>query len=194
VWYTITVGSAGTLIVNTFGSSYDTILSIYTGTPGSFTGVGCNDDSGGLQSRLMLSVVAGQRFVIMVSSFSAGGGVLGLNAFVANAAPPTFTDDPLTAGTTTVKAVHVTELRQAIAALRARYALGVFTWMDASPVAGVTQAKAVHLTELRTALNAAYTAAGRVAPTYTHAIITGGTTVITAVDIAELRAAVLGIW
>jgi glucose/arabinose dehydrogenase len=107
---------------------------------------------------------------------------------------PTFTDDPLSAGTTVVKGVHLTELRHAIEVLRARYGVATSGWTDASLVAGVTLIKAIHLTELRTALNAVYVAAGRMAPAYTHATVTGGATVIRAVDIAELRAAILAIW
>jgi hypothetical protein len=111
-----------------------------------------------------------------------------------SAGAPAFTDNPLTAGTTNIRRVHITELRQAIEALRTRYTLGTFAWTDASLVTGVTPVKAAHLTELRTALNAVYAATGPPPPAYTHATITGGTTVITAVDIAELRAAILAVW
>jgi alpha-tubulin suppressor-like RCC1 family protein len=107
---------------------------------------------------------------------------------------PFFTDDPLRAGSTVVKAVHVTELRAAVTTLRTRYALTAFTWTDPQLAAGTTSVKAAHLTDLRAALAAVYTVAGRTAPTYSHATLTGGTTVITAVDIAELRAAIKAIW
>jgi hypothetical protein len=107
---------------------------------------------------------------------------------------PTFTDDPLTAGSTAVKGVHITELRQAIEVLRARYGVGASGWTDTSLVAGVTVIKAIHLTELRAGLDAVYAAAGRMPPIYTHTTITGGATVITAVDIAELRTAILAVW
>jgi M6 family metalloprotease-like protein len=111
-----------------------------------------------------------------------------------NDAGPIFTDDPLVVRTTRVKAAHVTELRQAVATLRARYGLVAFTWTDATIAPGTTLVKAVHLTELRTALDDVYTAAGRTLPTYSTPIISAGTTMIAAVQIAELRAAVLGIW
>jgi len=107
---------------------------------------------------------------------------------------PTCTDAPLAAGTTPVKAVHVSESRQAIAVLRARYGLIPFVWTDAPPVTGVTQVMEVHLTELRAALDEVYAAAAQPLPIYTHATLTGGATVIPAVDIAELRAAILAIW
>jgi hypothetical protein len=107
---------------------------------------------------------------------------------------PTFTDDPLQAGTTGVKAVHITELRQRIDEVRTRHGLGAFGWTDATLVPGVTMVKRVHLTELRTALNEAYVAAGRPAPSYTTPTIVAGATVIAAVHVVELRAAVVGIW
>lgn len=105
-----------------------------------------------------------------------------------------FTDDPLQSGVTPVKAVHVTELRQAIDTLRTRSGLGGFAWTDTTVGAGATLVKAAHLTELRSALNDVYAALGQSAPTYTHSTITAGVTEITALDITELRAAVLAVW
>ena len=107
---------------------------------------------------------------------------------------PPFTDDPLTVRTTSVKTMHVTELREAIGALRTRFNVGSFVWTDATIVAGITPVRAVHLNELRSALNQVYVAAGRSTPSYTHVTVTAGTDGITVVDIAELRAAVLAIW
>lgn len=106
---------------------------------------------------------------------------------------PTFTDNPVTSATT-VKAIHITEMRQAIDSLRARFGLSVALWTDSSIVAGVTLVKAVHLTEMRSALDAVYAATHRTVPTYTYATLTGGATIITSVDIAELRAAILAVW
>ena len=82
-----------------------------------------------------------------------------------SAPPPVFTDDPLTAGSTVVKAVHVNELRTAIDTLRSRYGLGSFPWTDLPMTSGIT-VKAVHLSELRTALIAVYTQAGQTPPTF----------------------------
>ena len=42
----------------------------------------------------------------------------------------TFTDNPLTVGATPVKEVHLTELRQAVNAVRAAANLGAATWTD----------------------------------------------------------------
>jgi len=66
-----------------------------------------------------------------------------------------FTDDTLTAGSTTVKAQHLTELRQAVNAVRATTAgLSAANWAE-SITSGVTTIKASHITELRAALDAA---------------------------------------
>ncbi len=113
------------------------------------------------------------------------------SAFTA-AIGPTFTDDPLIAGVTVVKAVHVTELRQAIAALRVRDGLSSLTWTDAVLDAS-TPIRAVHVSELRTALVEVYAAAGRAVPVYTRPLA-AMQTVIAAVDFAELREAVRAIW
>jgi hypothetical protein len=102
-----------------------------------------------------------------------------------------FTDDPLTSRATVVKAVHINELRQAIATLRTRYALPAIPWTDDPLMARTTRVKAVHLTEMRTALAEVYTAAGRTPPTYSTPTVVGGATVITVAQIAELRSAVL---
>jgi hypothetical protein len=105
----------------------------------------------------------------------------------------TFIDDPLVAHVTVVRAVHIMELRQAVATLRARFGLPTQVWTDAA-VGGSTLVRAIHVAELRTALAQVYVAAGRGAPTYTRPTITPGQAVITAVDIADLRAAVRAIW
>ncbi|MDE2180605.1 MAG: hypothetical protein KGJ40_07140 [candidate division NC10 bacterium] len=101
-----------------------------------------------------------------------------------------FTDPTLTARSTLLKAVHVTELRSAINTLRAGNGLAAFGWTDATLTTGTTPAKKVHLDELRTALTQAYQAAGQSAPSYTDPTLVAGSTVIKATHISELRTAV----
>ncbi len=80
----------------------------------------------------------------------------------ASSAPPlVFTDDPLMAGSTLVKAVHVNELRTAIDTLRARFSLAAFAWTDSPLTVGAITVKAVHISEMRAALIAAYNRSGR---------------------------------
>jgi ELWxxDGT repeat protein len=97
-----------------------------------------------------------------------------------------FTDDPLVAGSTRVKAVHVTQLRTAVNALRAFAALSAATFTDPTLNAG-TRPKAAHLTELRTALNQARTALALGALPFTDPIITVNVTRIKAAHLTELR-------
>ena len=101
-----------------------------------------------------------------------------------------FTDRPLDAGTTPVRAVHLRELRARVAALRTQADLSAVAWTDATLAAGGTPVKRVHLTELRAALDAVYDAEGRSRPSYTDATVTAGATAVKAVHITELRAAI----
>jgi anti-sigma factor RsiW len=78
VWYSYTADQAGTLVADTFGSGYDTILDIWTGSltsdyqnPGFETLVplACNDNAGGsLQSEVLFAVTPGVSYVIRVST------------------------------------------------------------------------------------------------------------------------------
>ena len=104
-----------------------------------------------------------------------------------------FTDDPIVAGVTPVRAVHFTELRTRIDALREQAGLGRFRRTDPVLRTGVTPVRLVHLLELRAALGAAYSAAGRAAPRWTDAAPTAGTTPIRAAHLMELRAAVVAL-
>ena len=99
-----------------------------------------------------------------------------------------FTDPTLVAGTTVVKAVHVTELRIAVNAV---YLLAGLTpppyYTDATITPGVTVVQAVHVIELRTALDAARSILSLPPITYSQATLTTGVSMITAADISELR-------
>ena len=109
---------------------------------------------------------------------------------VTAAATGTFTDDPLVPGLTPVRAVHFTELRTRIDALRATAGLQRFPWTDPMLRTGMTPVRLVHLLELRSALAEAYAAAERPAPTYTDASPQAGRTPIRTTHLMELRTAV----
>ena len=104
-----------------------------------------------------------------------------------------FTDDPIRPGVTPVRAVHFTELRTRIDALRTAAGLGRFAWADPALTAGVTRVRLVHLLELRSALAAAYAAAGRTSPRWTDPAPAPGATPIRAAHLMELRAAVVAL-
>jgi hypothetical protein len=103
-----------------------------------------------------------------------------------------FADDPLTAGSSLIRAVHITELRSRIDALRARFGLPAFSYTDPTLTAGTTISQAQHVIDLRAALTQAYVAAGMTPPTYTDTPLAAGTP-IKATHIAELRAALVAL-
>jgi hypothetical protein len=73
IWYKFTPQFSAPLSMDTIGSSYDTVLSVWTGTQGSLTQVACNDDINPhvvIQSQLTgVALTAGTTYYIMVSSF-----------------------------------------------------------------------------------------------------------------------------
>ena len=101
-----------------------------------------------------------------------------------------FTDHPIVPGETPVRAIHFSELRSRIDALRTRGGLAAYGWTDPVLTARVTPVRLVHLLELRSALAGAYAAAGRRAPSWTDAAPAAGAAPIRAVHLMELRAAV----
>jgi hypothetical protein len=98
-----------------------------------------------------------------------------------------FSDDPLIAAATTVKAAHINQLRTAVNAVRVTAGLAQAAWTDPS-LSGIF-AKAVHITELRQNLNQALQAMGFSLPVYTDSTLGSGF-VVKAVHVQQLRQAV----
>ena len=96
-----------------------------------------------------------------------------------------FTDDPLAANSTPVKLVHMTQLRQAVNAMRAAAGLSAATFTD--PTLMNVRIKAVHVQELRNALVPARAALGLSAVAFTDPTLTVGGTRIKAAHVQELR-------
>ena len=87
VWYRFTPSSDMRVIAHTFGSNYDTTLSVYTGSRGALSQIACNDDFDSLQSRVAFDATAGTNYFIMAGSFGMSpGGDLRLT--VEQAPPP----------------------------------------------------------------------------------------------------------
>jgi hypothetical protein len=88
VWYSFTPSSDVDVFVeaNTFGSEYDTTVSVYTGSPGNLAQLVCNDDTGSLQSRVVFNAIAGTTYYVMVGAFASGPG--GNLIFTMDFAPP----------------------------------------------------------------------------------------------------------
>lgn len=66
VWYAFTPSVDMRVEVNTFGSDYDTTLSVHVGRSSALVQVACNDDTDSLQSRVRFDVVANVTYYLMV--------------------------------------------------------------------------------------------------------------------------------
>lgn len=108
-------------------------------------------------------------YVYRVRAVNAGGASLYSNIDVATAI--TFTDDPLVVASTEVRAVHITQLRQAVDAMRACANLTAFSWTDTN-LAGV-EVKALHIQQLRDNLDQALLAFGIQPSAYTDVPLSG---------------------
>lgn len=98
-----------------------------------------------------------------------------------------FTDNPLVAGSTVIKAQHINELRVAVNAVRATAELPQASWTDAS-LPGVF-IKAVHITQLRQNLDQALQVIGLATPVYTDQTLSPGL-IVKRVHVEEVRQSV----
>lgn len=96
-----------------------------------------------------------------------------------------FTDPAL--DLVTIKAVHMTQLRTAVNAVRVLAGLSAYSFTDPTLSSSVF-VKRLHVTELRDALADARSTLGLASVSYTNPTITAGVSVIKAVDVTELRA------
>ena len=82
IWYSWTPTNSGQAVIDTIGSSFDTLLGIYTGSSVSnLTVVASDDDSGGLDgtSRAIFNVTSNTTYKIAVDGFSGFSGTVVLN-------------------------------------------------------------------------------------------------------------------
>ena len=105
VWYRFTPPADGTATIRTEGSTYDTVISVYTGSCGGFTEVpgACYDDAEpmpylGMPSdtgSLKVALAAGVTYSIQVASGDGGGGTLNFMLDFKATSPPAsdFTGD-----------------------------------------------------------------------------------------------------
>jgi hypothetical protein len=129
---------------------------------------------------------AGVTYLYVVRAVDSGG-AKSLDSVKDAATTVMFTDDPLAAGTTKAKRVHMSELRTAINAYRAGAGLAAASFTDPTLTAA-TVIKGVHVEELRAALQAARTAYGLSTLTFTDASLAGMR--VKAIHFTELRNAV----
>ncbi|MDX2146747.1 MAG: lectin-like protein [Planctomycetota bacterium] len=82
IWYTWTSPVGGPVVVNTCGSFYDSVISVYQGACNDLSLLVCNDDSCGLQSSASFLAEAGRTYFIQVGGFlgEAGPGTLSFSS------------------------------------------------------------------------------------------------------------------
>ena len=128
------------------------------------------------------AVSASTTYLYKVRSVYSGAN---LSAFSATDLATTvmFTDDPLLPSATRVKAVHLTELRAAVNAVRAAAGLASATFTDPAPASIPVQAQ--HITEIKAAINAALALLG--SPLAGGTVVSGGTALVKAADFQQIR-------
>jgi hypothetical protein len=137
-------------------------------------------------------IATGNAYIYQVRAFdSPSGGNSSPFSNIDLATAITFTDDPATT-VTTVREVHVTQLRQAVDAVRVASGLSAAAWTDPPPLAQIVNIKKVHIDQLRSNLDGARSALALPAPTYTDPTIVQFSTQVRAAHIQELRQLVKG--
>jgi hypothetical protein len=91
-WYTITPSSAAQITLSTAGSSFDTVLAVYTGSAvNALTPVTCNDDvtSGNTASQVQFTAQAGTPYRVQLGGYNGegGNGVLAISSAVMESDP-----------------------------------------------------------------------------------------------------------
>jgi len=81
VWFAFVSPVSGPVPISTCGSSFDTVLDVYTGTcDGVLTSVACDDDNGpscaGLQASVLLNATAGTTYYILAGGYASLSGEL----------------------------------------------------------------------------------------------------------------------
>jgi hypothetical protein len=171
---------------------------VTTGAPVSYTatnlpgGLSIDSSTGRISGTISAGAAASSPYVVTASVANAAGNTSSVQFkwIVKNGL--VFTDDPIIPGTTFIKAVHITELRSRIDAIRVAKGLAPYAWSDPSLAVGWAPIRAQYIVDLRAALAQAYVAAGLSPPTYTDPVIGSGTTVKVA-HIADIRSAVTAI-
>jgi hypothetical protein len=119
IWYIYTASCTGQATISTCGSSFDTVLAVYSGSecpPQQNRLLGCNDDSCGQQSELVINVQAGSRYLIEVGGFNnndKGTGVLKITCGGTQADPYDLGDAPDSSNNYSISMVTYPTARQA---------------------------------------------------------------------------------
>ena len=90
VWWTWTAPSSGSVQIDTIGSSFDTILGVYTGSSVSTLTMVANDDDGGgnYTSKVTFTAVSGTTYQILVDGYNGASGNITLHVSLTSVATP----------------------------------------------------------------------------------------------------------
>jgi hypothetical protein len=87
VWFRLPPSTDGRVTLDTFGSTYDTVIAVFGGAPGALTPIVCSDDVAGTrQSEIRFSARPGTDYFIDVAAYSTSAG--GQLALAAHLQPP----------------------------------------------------------------------------------------------------------
>ena len=93
VWFAYSSPVTVEVVADTFGSTFDTVLSVYTGCPGTLDNeIACNDDAVGTQSAVGFQAEAGVQYLIRVAGCCGDSGPFTLNIGPGGAIEGTVTD------------------------------------------------------------------------------------------------------
>lgn len=90
LWLKVMPAANAALVASTCGgATWDTVLSVHTGCPGSSANqVGCLDDSCGQQTQLSVTVSAGQTYYVRIAGFNGGTGAFTISLSYTDPPPP----------------------------------------------------------------------------------------------------------
>lgn len=101
VWYKYTPANNQTAVFSSFGSDYNTLLSVWTGTQHPLTQVACNDDTNGTQSQIVTPLTAGTTYFINVAGVAVAGASAESGNLIFKVSTPPVNDDLANASTVT---------------------------------------------------------------------------------------------
>jgi len=101
VWYGF-IGDGSPVTMSLCGSAYDTKIGVFSGTCGTLTCVGGNDDFCGLQSQVTVNTVYGTQYYVLVTGFSTSAGNYTLTRTCAPACAGTPTPGTISSPSTAV--------------------------------------------------------------------------------------------
>jgi len=119
IWYVYTASCTGEATISLCGSSFDTVLAVYSGStcpPQQGRLLGCNDDACGQQSELKVNVESGSRYLIEVGGFNnqdKGPGILKISCDGMQPNPFDLGDAPDSSNTYSVPMVTYPTAKQA---------------------------------------------------------------------------------